>query len=488
MTSASPILWTAGAVAAATGGRMTAEGAADAAITGVAIDSREVRAGDLFIALRGDANDGHDYAVAAEAAGAAVLLVDRAVPGLTGAALVIICGDTMAGLQALGAAARARFTGRMIAVTGSVGKTGTRGAIARALASYGRVHQSVRSFNNHWGVPLSLARMPADAAFAVLELGMNHAGEIDALSRLARPHVALITKIAPAHLGNFDGEEAIADAKAEIFNGLEADGVAVLNRDSRHFDRLAAAVLRGHAATRVIDFATSRHGGQRAVVRLVTATPTAAGTAVAAEVAGLPVDFIIGVPGAHWVENALAVLGVLHALGLDPVPGAAALAGLDAPVGRGTQIRLPLGDGQVLIVDETYNANPESMRAAICLCAELVAVHGGRLVAVLGDMLELGDHARRLHEDLTTPLVDADAALVYTAGPAMAHLHDRLDPGRRAEHGDTSDAVAPAVVEGLMAGDVVLVKGSRGMRMERVIVAITAALAPPAIARKQTRG
>lgn len=472
-------LWTIAAVAAATGGSVSG---ADAAISGVAIDSREVRPGDLFVALLGDTNDGHDYLSAALANGAAAALVHRLPEGLPAdaAAKLIRVGDTMAALQALGAAARARFGGRVVAVTGSVGKTGTRGAIARALGAYGVVHQSLRSFNNHWGVPLSLARMPADADYAVLELGMNHAGEIDALSRLARPHVALVTKVAPAHLGNFRNEEEIADAKAEIFNGLEADGVAVLNRDNRHFDRLAAAVLLGHPATRIVDFAASRHGAQRAMIRLIKATPAGGGTAVAAEVAGRPVDFVIGVPGAHWVENALAVLGVLHGLGLEPGPGAAALAALEAPEGRGTQIRIPTAGGGLLVIDETYNANPESMRAAIALGADLARAEGGRLVAVLGDMLELGDHAERLHRELTAPLVDAGVAVVYTAGPAMMHLHDGLDPDRRGGHAGTSEDLAPAVVRGVAPGDVVLVKGSRGMRMERVIAALKAAGARPA--------
>jgi UDP-N-acetylmuramoyl-tripeptide--D-alanyl-D-alanine ligase len=459
MSARHPPLWTATDAAAATGGRNRADWCA----TGVSIDSRSLQVGDLFVALRGPHRDGHDFVAAAFARGAAAALVDGAPPGLPAAAPLLHVTDTLAGLSALAAAARARSAARIVAVTGSVGKTGTKEALRLALAACGPTSASEASLNNHWGVPLSLARLPRDAAFGVLELGMNHPGEIAALARLTRPHVAVITTVEPVHLGFFASVEAIADAKAEIFLGLEPGGTAVLNRDNPYYDRLAAAAKRSDGAA-VIGFGTH----PEAEVRLVDCALDADGSAFEAAFRGSRLRCRLPVPGRHWVANALAVLGAAAAAGADPRLAATALGRFEAMPGRGRRHRLAWRGGAVTLIDESYNASPPSMAAALAVLATAEPGAGGRRIAVLGDMLELGAATAELHRALAAPLVAAAVDHVFLVGPAMAALDEALPEPLRAGLWRCADAALPALLEFLRPGDVVMIKGSHAARVDRI--------------------
>ena len=452
-------LWTAWEIAAATGGKTHG----DWAVVGVSIDSRTVRPRELFIALRGPHHDGHAFVADALARGAAAL-VDRVPAGLDETALVVV-DDTMAALTALGRAARARSHARVAALTGSVGKTGSKEALRLALSGQAPTHASAASHNNHWGVPLSLARAPRGSAYAVYELGMNAPGEIAALTRLVRPHVAMITAVEAAHLGFFPSVEAIAEAKGEIFLGLEPDGTAVLNADNPHFSRLVAMA---HAAGcgRVIGFGAA----PGATARLRDARRDPAGSDVLMTLDGREIAFRIGTPGRHWVSNALGVIACAAALGADPQMAARALADFRAPAGRGRQHRLRLPGGPITLIDESYNANPASMRAALQVLATAV----GRRLAVLGDMLELGAHAPKLHAGLAEAVVACGVDRVYTAGPAMRHLHEALPAARRGEHVEDAAALLPVLDGELRGGDTLLIKGSLGMRMGRIVEALLA--------------
>jgi UDP-N-acetylmuramoyl-tripeptide--D-alanyl-D-alanine ligase len=468
--SAAPPLWQAAEAAAATGGRNTASWTA----SGVSIDSRSLAAGELFVALRGPNHDGHDFAAAAFARGAAAALVDRPVAGLAEPAPLLEVDDTLAALARLGAAGRRRSAARVVAVTGSVGKTGTKEALRLALAAYGDSFASAGSLNNHWGVPLSLARLPQSARWAVFELGMNHPGEIAALTRLVRPHAALVTTIEPAHLGYFPSLEAIADAKAEIFEGLEAGGAAILNRDNPYFERLAAKA-RAAGAGRVIGFGADPH----AEVRLLDCSTGPDGSTVAAAFAGGELRYRLAVPGRHWVQNSLAVLGALLGLGLDPRPGAQALARLEALPGRGRRRLLPWRGGALTLIDESYNASPASVRAALAVLADTRPGPGGRRLAVLGDMLELGEESARLHRELAAPLADAGIDRVLLIGRAVKALHEVLPDPVRGGLWDDADAAMPSLLRLLQPGDVVTVKGSYGVGLARVVERLCARSAEP---------
>ena len=443
-------LWTAGEAAAATGGSPRGRWEA----SGVAIDSRTVAAGDLFVAVAGPNHDGHCFIDRALAGGAAAAMVSR---DCSGDVPSLHVPDTRAGLYALACAARARSTARIAAVTGSVGKTGCKDLLFHLLSRAGPTEASRGTLNNEWGAPLSLARLPREAAFAVFELGMNHAGEIAPLSRLVRPHAALVTAIAPAHTAFFGGLAEIADAKAEIFEGLEPGGVAVLNADTPHIDRLEAAA--GRAGADILRF--SRKAGDAV---LLEAALDASGSDISAEVRGRRLDFRLGAPGAHWALNALGVLLVLEAFGVVPDPEA--LAAFRPPAGRGAQRTL----GGWTLIDESYNASPAAMNAALGVLG--LAGPGGRRIAVLGDMLELGADAGPAHVNLAGPLEEAAVDLVFTAGPEMRRLFDRLPPARRGAHRPDTAALAPFVAEAVAPGDVVLVKGSLGMGMKTVIEAL----------------
>ncbi len=458
-------LWTSDAIATATGGTASAPFAVD----GVAFDSREIGQGDLFVALKGEATDGHRFADGAFRAGAAGAIVSRPVDGPH-----VLVADTSAALDALGAAARSRTAARIIGVTGSVGKTGTKEALFAALdrPSPGAAHRSVKSYNNHVGVPLSLARMPADARFGVFEMGMNHAGELGALTALVRPHVAIVTAIAPAHSAFFSGEEAIADAKGEIFAGLEPGGTAIVPFDSPHRDRLIAA-----AAPHAGRIWTFGHG-KGADVRAAEAIRTAAGTLVSAVLPQAELTFTVGLPGEHWVANALAVLAAVAVAGGDLAAAGLALAELAGLPGRGARVTIALADGAALLIDESYNANPASMAATI---AELGQTPATRRIALLGEMRELGDGADAYHAALAAPLAAANVDLLLLVGAGLAPLADALAGRIAIDHAPDAASAQRRLADMLRPGDVVLVKGSNAIGLGRVVEALGAGIMPCSI-------
>ena len=450
-------LWTSDEIAQAVGG--VASGAF--AASGVTFDSREVGAGDLFIAMTGEATDGHRFVAQAFAAGAAGALVSRPVEGPH-----VLVEDTFAALEALGRAARARTRARVIGVTGSVGKTGTKEALYAALArgAQGQTHRSVKSYNNHTGVPLSLARMPVDTQFAVFEMGMNHPGELAHLTTLVRPHVAIVTTIAPAHTEFFPDEAAIADAKGEIFRGLEPGGTAIVPFDSPHRDRLIAAAAPYAAQT--VTFGLTKAADVRAVE---TMRHAGAGTFVTARLRTAELSFTIAHPGEHWVSNALAVLAAVEAAQGDLALAGLALADLGGLPGRGARRTSRLaGGGEALLIDESYNANPASMRATLAVLAE----EQGRHVAILGEMKELGVQSPAFHADLAEPILAARVETALLVGEAMAPLAAALEG--RIDFVHVPDAAAALErARGMLApGDAVLVKGSNGVGLARVVAGL----------------
>jgi UDP-N-acetylmuramoyl-tripeptide--D-alanyl-D-alanine ligase len=463
-------LWTAAEAAAATGGSNTTDWAA----TGVSIDTRTLAPGDLFFALHGPNYDGHDFVGNALERGAAAAVVDHDVPGLGTAAPLLRVSDTLAALGALGTAARKCSHARIVAVTGSVGKTGTKEALRLALAASGATYASAGGLNNHWGAPLSLARLPPGAVYGVFELGMNHAGEIAALTRLVRPQIAVITTIEPAHLGFFSSVEAIADAKAEIFLGLEAGGIAILNRDNPHYARLASAATQAGAAE-LIGFGTHPD----AAVRLIDCVLDARGSMIEAALPDMVLRFRLRVPGRHWVMNALAVLAAVRAAGADIRRGSEALATFKALPGRGRRCELAWGGGNLTLIDESYNANPAAMRAALAVLAATEPAAGARRVAVLGDMLELGEEAGRFHRELAAPLAEARVDRIFLVGDEMAALHEALPEAKRGGWWLSADEAIPELLRFLAPGDVVTVKGSRIVGVSRIVDQLRAQSARP---------
>ncbi len=434
--------------------------------TGVSIDSRTVRAGDLFVALVGPNNDGHDYVAAAFERGAAAALVSKPVAGADPAKLLAVA-DTQAALEALGRAARERTAARVIAVTGSVGKTSTKEALRTALGALGPTHASEASYNNLWGVPLTLARMPRETAYGVFEIGMNHADEIRPLVAQVRPDAAIVTTVEAVHLENFASVEGIADAKAEIFEGLRPGGVAIVNADNPHAARLTAAATRGGA--KVWTF-----GERGAEARLVSVALHDDGSDVVAEIAGETIAYRYGAPGRHHVQNSLAVLLGARALDADWRAAAAALGRVEAVKGRGQRRRVALEDGEFELIDESYNANPVSMASALSLLAGAKPAPGGRRIAVLGDMLELGPDSAAMHAGLAEPISRFNADRVFASGPMMSHLWAALPVPVRGAYAQSSTELAPLVAAETRAGDVVMVKGSLGSRMAKVVDALLA--------------
>ena len=460
------VLWTVEAMAAAIGAER--EGALPQSVPGISIDSRTLAAGEAFFAIQGDHRDGHDFVAAALAAkaGLAVVAADRR-SELPQDVPLLVVPDVLAALRALAAAARARLQGKVIGVTGSVGKTGTKEALRLALSQDGETHASAASYNNHWGVPLSLARCPASARYAVLEMGMNHAGEIEPLSRLARPHVAIITTVAPVHLEFFGSLAKIADAKAEIFLGLEAGGAAVINRDNSQFARLKRRAKEAGVA-RIVSF--GEH--EQADARLIKCALHPGCSAVQADILGTELTYKIGAPGRHLVHNSLAVLAAAVLVGADLALAALALADFKPASGRGAAFEIDLPGGPATVIDESYNANPASMAAALALLGQRPVGSRGRRIAVLGDMLELGPRGRALHRGLLAP-VDANAIdLVFCCGPLMRALWRALPASRRGGYAEDSAALEPQVLSAVGAGDVVMVKGSLGSRMAPVVKAL----------------
>jgi UDP-N-acetylmuramoyl-tripeptide--D-alanyl-D-alanine ligase len=451
------LLWTAQEVAAATGGRVDA----DFAAAGVSIDSRSIEAGDLFVALAG-VRDGHDFVPGALERGAAGALVTR-----SGLGPSVVVDDTFTALERLGVAARDRAPQvRRGAVTGSVGKTSVTQAIRLGLQMAGRAHSSVKSYNNHIGVPLTLARMPRDTERAVFEIGMNHADEITPLSRMVRPHAVAITTVGPVHTENFaDGEQGVARAKAEIFAGLEPGGVAVLNADNAWFDFLAAEARKAGAEVR------SFGAGENCDARLIDFQAAQGHAVVQARLHGKALDFPILQTGRHWGPNSMAVLLMLEALGVDLDASLGALGAFEPLAGRGAEKAVELEGGAFVLIDESYNANPISMASAI---ATLGARKAGRRIVALTDMLELGPEAANFHAQLASPLERAEVDLVYCAGPLMKSLWDALPPTRRGGYAESAAALAPQLARAVEPGDVVMVKGSNGSKAGAVAAALSA--------------
>ncbi|WP_343521174.1 UDP-N-acetylmuramoyl-tripeptide--D-alanyl-D-alanine ligase [Sphingomonas sp.] len=451
-------LWTSGEIAAATGGTASAEFVADA----VAFDSREVGPGALFFALTGETTDGHKFLDQAFASGAAGAVVSSQT-----ARPHIFVGDTMVALENLARASRKRMAGTVIGVTGSVGKTGTKEALFECLERIapGFAHRSVKSYNNHTGVPLSLARMPREARYGVFEMGMNHAGELLALTHMVRPHIALVTTIAPAHTEFFPNEEAIADAKGEIFQGLEPGGTAIVPFDSPHRDRLIAAA-EPHAA-RIVTFGL----GEGADVRAVEIVPgQAGGTYVTAQIGpDRTLGFTLSQPGGHWVANAMAVLAAIDAASGDLEQAGLALAEMGGLAGRGARFKTALADGEALVIDESYNANPASMRATLAVLAETPAA---RRVAVLGEMRELGDQSDAFHADLSEPILDAGVEALLLVGEGMTPLARALEGRVELVHVPDAAAARERIDQMLRPGDAVLIKGSNGVGLARVVAAL----------------
>jgi UDP-N-acetylmuramoyl-tripeptide--D-alanyl-D-alanine ligase len=449
-------LWTAAEIAAATRGTAST----DFDVSGVAFDSREVGAGDLFVALTGESTDGHRFLPQAFAQGVAGAIVSADCDGPH-----VRVPDTFAALNDLGRAARARMQGVVIGVTGSVGKTSAKEALFAALdrSMPDAVHRSVKSYNNHTGVPLSLARMPRDTRVGVFEMGMNHAGELAQLTRLVRPHIAIVTAIAPAHTEFFCGEEAIADAKGEIFQGLEPGGTAIVPFDSPHRDRLIAAA-EPHAA-RIVTFGLEKGADVHAMEAMRVAT---GGTFVTARVGERELSFTLAQPGMHWVSNALAVLAAVDTVGGDLGQAGLALAELDGLAGRGARFEARVADGRALVIDESYNANPTSMRATLAVLAH----EPGRHVAVLGEMRELGDDTVRYHVDLAEPIMAARVETALLVGEAMTPLARALEARLHVVHVPDAIAARAALGDMLAPGDAVLIKGSNGVGLSRLVAAL----------------
>ena len=449
-------LWTGSEIAAATGGSVRG----DFSATGVTFDSREVIGGELFIALKGEATDGHRFVAQARDRGAAGFLVSEPVD-----APHVLVPDTMRGLEALAAAARDRSAALRIGVTGSVGKTGVKEALRLALGRFApdAVHASVKSYNNHTGVPLSLARMPAASRFGVFEMGMNHPGELSALTALVRPKVAVVTWVASAHREFFATEEAIADAKGEIFAGLQPGGTAIIPFDNPHRDRLIAHA-RPHAG-KIVTFGLEP--GADVVAEQVALHPDC--SCVTARIGDHRLTFKVGMAGRHWVGNALAVLAAVDAAGGDLALAGLALAELTELPGRGQRLRVATDTGAAIVIDESYNANPASMASSLAVLGEIVPAGQGRRLAMLGAMRELGNLSDQFHAELAPYVVAAGVSTIIVVGNEMKPLAAALS--RRVEVLHVSDAAAAQTeIDRLLGGDdVLLVKGSNSMRLGDVV-------------------
>ncbi|UUR07752.1 UDP-N-acetylmuramoyl-tripeptide--D-alanyl-D-alanine ligase [Sphingomonas glaciei] len=447
-------LWTSAEIEDATGGTASAP----FEVKGVTFDSREVEPGWLFVAMPGTVADGHDFVPGAFAKGAAGAIVSRPVEGPH-----VLVADVPKALEQLARASRTRMTGKVFGVTGSVGKTGTKEALAAALGRRhpGRVHRSLKSYNNHVGVPLSLARMPRDSVYGVFEMGMNHAGEIRTLVAMVRPHVALITAIAPAHIENLGSVEAIADAKAEIFEGLEAGGTAIIPNNSPYRDRLLKAARR-HAET-MVTFGS----GDADVSALHAVRSDKGGSLVTARLGSADLTYTIAQPGEHWVGNSLAVLAAVEAVGADLAAAGLALGDMGGLKGRGQRHRVAVEGGHALLIDESYNANPVSMAATLgSLAGERV---DGRRLAVLGTMLELGEFSDEAHAGLAPAILEAKVDEVILVGEATRPLAAALDGKLPVTLVATAAEATDALVARLGAGDAVLVKASNGIGLASLV-------------------
>jgi UDP-N-acetylmuramoyl-tripeptide--D-alanyl-D-alanine ligase len=462
-------LWKTAAMVEAMAGRP--KGAMPAGTSGISIDSRAMAPGDAFFAIKGDRVDGHDYANVAVANGAGLLVVAEAkLPALGSiSAPMIIVPDVLEGMEKLGRAARDRSSAKIIAVTGSVGKTTTKEMLRHVLSACGGVHYSPASFNNHWGVPLTLARLPENADYGVFEIGMNHADEIRPLVKMVRPHVAIVTTVAAAHLGNFRSLEEIAAAKAEIFEGVTDDGHVLINRDNEQFQFLENAAVACGIAN--IHFFGAHAKADFRLVDYQSEGDTATFWAV---IGGRTVEVGLKAPGRHVAENAVAVLAACYLAGADLDTVVAAFGEVSAGKGRGQRLRLQAADGPFTLIDESYNANPASMRAAISLLDGARPEEGGRKIAILGDMLEMGDYSAGVHADLSAPLKASGVTDIWLAGPDMRHLRDAMGSDKETVYFGSADELSAHALENVRGGDVLMVKSSNGTGFGRVVAALTA--------------
>ena len=467
-------LWTIDAMEAAV--RAQAAGVLPADVNGISIDSRTVGKGDAFFAIKGDNRDGHEFVEGALKAGAALAVVSSAQRARFPDAPLLIVPDVFEALRGLARAARERMRAKVIAVTGSVGKTGTKEALNLALSADGETHASVASYNNHWGVPLSLTRCPATVKYGVFEIGMNHAGEITPLTKLVRPHIAIVTGVEPVHLEYFGSLEKIADAKAEIFAGVEPGGAVVLNRDNGQYARLTAAAKAAHIE-RLVSF--GEHADADA--RLLRLSLHADCSIVEARILGQAVTYKLGAPGRHLVLNSLAVLGAVSLAGADLALAALALDEFKPASGRGARSVLAVPGGTALLIDESYNANPASMRAAIALLGQAPVGDNGRRIAVLGDMLELGPSAAELHGALADAVKAANIDLVFCCGSLMQALWEALPSRTRGGYAETAAGLEVTVIDAIRAGDAIVVKGSLGSKMTPIVKALERQFPKPAV-------
>jgi len=459
-------LWTVAAMAKA----MHADkaGALPKGVTGISIDSRSIAPGEAYFAIKGDVHDGHDFVEAALKNGGGVAVIAQSHRARFADDLpLLVVPDVLAGLIDLGRASRERSKAKIVAVTGSVGKTSTKEALRTVLGGQGETHASAASFNNHWGVPLSLARCPESAKFAIFEIGMNHAGEIEPLVKMVRPHVAVITTVEPVHLEFFSGIEAIADAKAEIFAGLEPGGAAVLNADNPQFARLKASA-EAQGVSRIVSFGT----GEGVDARAYKIAPHPDCSAIQADILGHEVTYKVGVPGRHMAMNSLAVLAAASLMGADLALSALALSRFQPAAGRGVRHMLDLPGGHATLFDESYNANPASMVAALSVLGQSEIGPHGRRIAVLGDMLELGPSGPALHRGLTDAITAHNIDLVFCCGPLMHELWEALPSTKKGGYAKTSAELESQIVGAIRAGDAITVKGSLGSRMKLIVSAL----------------
>ena len=459
-TSAKKSLWSGTVLAGVCDGAI--DGALARPITGISIDTRTIEAGDLFVALK-DQRDGHNFVTAAFKAGAEAALVAKTYTRRDGDGALIRVADPLQALQEAGRIARFRTDAKVVAVTGSVGKTGTKEMLRLCLGRAGATHASEKSYNNHWGVPLTLARMPVETHYGVFEIGMNHAGEIGPLVRMVAPDVGVITTVEAVHLAHFNSVDEIAEAKAELLQGIAADGVAILNRDNAFFDLLQMRAE--ERSLRVVSFGSH----ERADVRLVSIEGADGGSEIRANVHGAPRTYHLGAAGRHYALNSLTVLAAIVALGADLDVCVPALAAVEAPAGRGARSEIPYRGGKILLIDESYNANPASMAAALANLGAVPRMAYGRRIAVIGDMRELGTEAEALHRGLAGALDLAGADLVFACGEHMRALYDALPQGRRGAYGRTSSELLPSVAAAMAAGDAVMIKGSLGTNMAPLV-------------------
>ena len=461
-----PPLWTGQAFAEAVGG--TVHGDLPDGVTGVSIDGRTLERGDAFFAIEGLNHDGHDFVGQAFDHNAAIAVVradfvDRFAEDRRP---LVGVGDTLEAMRRLGRAARRRSSARVIGITGSVGKTGTKEALATVLAPSGETHAAEKSYNNHWGVPLTLARLPETATYGVFEMGMNAAGEITPLTQMVRPHIAIITTVEPVHIEFFESLDGIAEAKAEILLGLEPEGTAILNRDNPYFAFLAERAETVGAS--VVGFGKD----EDADARLVDVALHEDATSVTADILGERMTYRIGAPGAHHALNSLAVMATVKLAGADLARAALAYREVGAPVGRGQRTVLSMRGGTLTLIDESYNANPASMRAALAVLGQTPVTRPGRRIAVLGDMRELGDRAEEMHRDLADVAAEAGVDVVFTVGDLMRHLSSALASDRRGLHADKAGDLLDVLIEDVRPGDVVMVKGSLATGMGGLVSAL----------------